>query len=171
MEDIVIGGENLLHPENPSSIIAEIEEAEQADNHKKEDDNEQKAAVDEGKGEEKGGGLLNHLLSNLVSPLSPKAGEGTQPVNINGNEGYGAEEHIESSPSSGGLIKNVLSNFFHLPNETDEEKRQNEKNNEEETVKIVEKTQHEKQKTEEDGGASIIDNIVSHLPTSLPGKI
>lgn len=168
MEDIVIGGENLLRPENPSSVIAEIEEAEQADNHKKEDDNEQKAAVDKGKREEKGGGLLNHLLSNLVSPLSPKAGEGTQPVNINGNEGCGAEEHIESSPSSGGLIKNVISNFFHLPNEA---KHQNEKNNEEETVKIVEKNQHEKQKTEEDGAASIIDNIVSHLPTSLPGKI
>ncbi|KAJ0027599.1 hypothetical protein Pint_34938 [Pistacia integerrima] len=158
MEDSVPGTESLLHPENPTSI-AEIKEAEEVDNNKNEakggeqkpsgfinnlisnlvtadEDDEQRETVAKGKSEEKGGGLLDHLLSNLVSPLSPKAGDisqekGTQPFKINGNEDQsGSEEHVASSPSSRGLIKNVISNFFHHPSEPDEAKDQNEKKNE-----------------------------------------
>ncbi|KAJ0089000.1 hypothetical protein Patl1_31418 [Pistacia atlantica] len=158
-----------------NNLISNLVTADEPDNKRgqKKDDDEQRETMAEGKGEEKGGGLLDHLISNLVSPLSPKAGDisqekGTQPFKINGNEDQsGSEEHVASSPSNGGLIKNVISNFFHHPTEADEAKDQNEKNNEEEILKIAEENHHKKQKTEESGGVSIIDNIVSHLPTSL----
>lgn len=46
---------------------------------------------------------------------------------------------------------------------------ENEKKNEEVMVKRVEENEEVKKDDEGGGGGSIIGNIVSHLPTSLPG--
>ncbi|XWS59998.1 hypothetical protein CRYUN_Cryun08bG0170300 [Craigia yunnanensis] len=194
MEDIV--PESLLHPINLSGdeAIEERQNPEAANQEGEErasgfinhlisnlvterDADEDKQAAKEtipkgGKNEENGGGLLDHIISNLVTPLSPKTGNTTQgkveafDVRSENESGFRSEEEVGGgSGSGGGLINNILSNLFnHSEGEVRESTKENKK---EEMVKVGEENKAEK--TEEGGGGGgIIDNIVSHLPTSLP---
>ncbi|KAK4359234.1 hypothetical protein RND71_021463 [Anisodus tanguticus] len=111
------------------------------------------------KGKEEGGGLINHLISNL---MSPRAGE---PRNKESNDLFDVkdehkkediaskvEEKSGNESGGGGIINNLISNIFH-PTE-------NQENNSGEEQK------GEVKKKEEESG-SVLDNIVSHLPTPL----
>ncbi|TXG58885.1 hypothetical protein EZV62_016714 [Acer yangbiense] len=133
---------------------------------------------DGGGGERRSGGLLDNLIHNLVSPLSPK----TVHKRVDEEEKVFERSENESSKrtktekdhvggdGTGGVIKNVISNLFHSNEAQNEKKNNNEdEEEEEEVVKVVE--ENGKVKTEEEegggGGGGFIDNIVSHLPASL----
>ncbi|KAK1563331.1 hypothetical protein Q3G72_026160 [Acer saccharum] len=131
-----------------------------------------------GGGEERrSGGLLDNLIHNLVSPLSPKTvhkrvDEVEKVFERSENESSKRtkteKDHV-GGDGTGGVIKNVISNLFHSNEDQNEKKNNNEE--EEEVVKVVE--ENGKVKTEEEegggggGGGGFIDNIVSHLPASL----
>ncbi|KAK9196178.1 hypothetical protein WN943_004306 [Citrus x changshan-huyou] len=139
--------------------------------HRQEECSKRKETDAEGKDdEERKGGLLDHIIHNLVSPLSPRAGDvnqkkdevfGSKDIGARSeNEGSGSEEEVGNVNSGGGgLIKNVIPNFFRPSEQA--QVTENEKKNEE--VK--------KDDEGGGGGGSIIGNIVSHLPTSLPGDV
>lgn len=167
MEDAVPEAESLLHRQEE-----EIEQQEECSKRKETDA--------EGKDdEERKGGLLDHIIHNLVSPLSPRAGDvnqkkdevyGSKDIGARSeNEGSGSEEEVGNVNSGGGgLIKNVIPNFFRPSEQA--QVTENEKKNEEVMVKRVEENEEVKKDDEGGGGGgSIIGNIVSHLPTSLPG--
>ena len=99
----------------------------------------------------KEGGVINNLISNL---MSPRAGE---PKNKERNDLFEAsdtEKSVYESNGSGGIINNLISNIFHPTNENSAENQE------------IEKV--EMKKTEDESG-SVLDNIMSHLPTPLAG--
>ncbi|KAK9290212.1 hypothetical protein L1049_008378 [Liquidambar formosana] len=105
----------------------------------KDHNGEDRGKASEGKDEEKGGGLIDQLISNLVSPLSPKPGDVTErKVEVFDGENRGRSE-VEGGEKE----------------DSGGEKAKGDKAN-------------EQAKTEDEGGGGIIDNIISHLPTSLP---
>ena len=128
------------------------------------------------KDEEKEGGFINHIISNLVSPLSPRPREvstavenGEKGISDGGGGGSNSEEAAAAASAGGGrgLINNLISNIF---NHSDEDGELKEDIIEDEKADVGEKhEQVKKGKKEEGGGGSIIDNLVSHLPASLSG--
>ncbi|XP_055811716.1 uncharacterized protein LOC129881569 [Solanum dulcamara] len=106
------------------------------------------------KGKEEGG-LINNLISNL---MSPRVGEAK---NKERNDLFEVkdEENIEEKSGNdntgdGGIINNLISNIFH-PVE-----------NQENNNSGVGGQKSEMRKTEEESG-SVLDNIISNLPTPL----
>ncbi|XWS43883.1 hypothetical protein CRYUN_Cryun16bG0142700 [Craigia yunnanensis] len=156
MEDFVPEAESLLHPANLRGDEA-IEERQNPEAAKQE-------------GEERASGFINHLISNLVTgedadedKQDKQAGKETIPE---GKKMKRREEEVGGGAGSGGgLINNIVSNLFH--HSESEGREISEEKKKEETVKVSE--ENEAEKTEEGGGGGgIINNIVSHLPTSLP---
>ncbi|XWS55487.1 hypothetical protein CRYUN_Cryun09bG0004400 [Craigia yunnanensis] len=136
-----------------------------ADEEKQTKQAEKETIPEGGKDEKKGGGLLDHIISNLVFPSSPKTGNITQ-GKVEAFDGTSENESgftsAEEVGGEGGVINNVVSNLFH--HSEGEVRESSEENTKEKMAKVGEEN-----KTEEDGGGGgIIDNIVSHLPTSLP---
>lgn len=127
-----------------------------------------------------GGGLISNLISSLVTPLSPRTG-GVAEQHGNGNRvpesqafaaGAGSDDRgggTENGEEGRGLISNLISNFFHqneglvVKNEKDDEDQQGKTEEEEDQ-------QRETEEESNGGGGGIIDNIASHLPSSLPGN-
>lgn len=119
------------------------------------------------KGEEKSGGLITNFI-NLVSPRSTKAGEFTKrkvedevEVEVEAGEivnGKTDQEDVGCGENGGGVISNLISNFFN-PSEEDKEA---------EKVKDVGNKRLKMDEEEGGGGGGLIDNIVSHLPRSIP---
>ncbi|KAM1222347.1 hypothetical protein FF1_010002 [Malus domestica] len=131
--------------------------------------------------EEKGsGGIITHLTSIVLPRSGSKGGDagkrkGKFEVDDVGNEEYSAKSEREGGGENGngGVFSNLISNFFNPSNggegggrgEVDEVNKAAEKvmkdigNKRMKTAKEVE---------EGGGGGGIIDNIVSHLPISLP---
>lgn len=105
-------------------------------------------AGNHGEGEGKGGGIMDHLISNLVfSPSSSEAGR------IDELKAEDSEER-NMGEVGGELFANMISNIH------------NEEQKEEEMAKdFVEEDEKLKQKENNRGG--IINNIVNSLPTSL----
>ncbi|KAK2647423.1 hypothetical protein Ddye_014912 [Dipteronia dyeriana] len=148
-----------------------------------EEQREETAEVEDGGGgeERRSGGLLDNLIHNLVSPLSPITGhkrvdeEEEKVFETSGNESSKRtkteEDHV-GGDGTGGLIKNVISNLFHS-NEAQNEKKKKNEEEEEGVVKVVEENGKVKAEEKEGGGGGgggsggFIDNIVSHLPASL----
>ncbi|KAK7287224.1 hypothetical protein RIF29_00366 [Crotalaria pallida] len=191
MEDGLTEVQSLLHPQS----LNQEDESKREDNKEKRDEfvsignvekvkEEDHSEKDTGKGcvgsdGDVSGGLFNNLISSLVTPSSPRIDEKV-PQHESGNEVFNLEEgtiassgekrRVESeNGGEGGLISNFVSNFFHQSE--GEGGVVDEKEKEEEKDVIVEKIK--RVKTEEmtnGGGGSIIDNIVSHLHPSLPGK-
>ena len=186
MEDGVIEVQSLLPPLNLNPEDA----SEREDDEKKEDGKvegvkqedigvehtgKDGAAKDEGKR-----GLINSLISTLVSPLSPRTGKATEHESGNGvfnsKEGaaddgvdHGERGGVDNS-GEGGLISNIVSNLFHQSG--GEVVVENVKEKEDEEVMVDEKIKRVKTENgaNNGGGGSIIHDIVSHLPPSLPGK-
>ncbi|KAH7514682.1 hypothetical protein FEM48_Zijuj11G0115800 [Ziziphus jujuba var. spinosa] len=102
-------------------------------------------AEKEDKEEEKSGGIITNFISNLVAPLSPKAGQVTEQEHEVDEIGKGDSKSVEDGGNGGGIINNLISNLFH-------QRRK--------------KAKIDKEEGEERGG--IIDSFVSHLPRSLP---
>ncbi|KAF3973942.1 hypothetical protein ACB098_09G083900 [Castanea mollissima] len=104
----------------------------------KEHDEDRRGSFGEDKYEDKGVGLISHYISNLVSPLSPKAGKFTGQRVEDFEAGNGGSSKVEEDVGggrSGGQLKQG---------------------------KI------EEEEGEGGGGkGGIIDNLVSHLPASL----
>ncbi|GLT92761.1 hypothetical protein SLE2022_105830 [Rubroshorea leprosula] len=166
LEEAVPEAESLFPTVSQNTEVGadggESHEREEADVVKQDKD-----PVGEGKDEETGGGLLDRLMSNLVSPLSPKAGEINEvksEENDDRNKGYQPEEEASGGEGGGRLVTNIISNFFH---QSEGEIKENEEKKEEERVKDVAE-EDEKLKAKEDSEEGLIDNIVSHLPISLP---
>ncbi|XP_059668056.1 uncharacterized protein LOC132313346 isoform X2 [Cornus florida] len=135
-----------------------------------EEDREKSGVVSEGKGkdEDKGDGVLNHLIPNLVSPLNNQTEEEGNGGKVDDTQvkeegkvsdgGWRSEEDVGGG-GGGGMINNLISNIFHRREGGGEKE-------------CSEKAENGKEKTEEEGGSgegSIIDNIVSHFPTPLAG--
>ncbi|KAM0994433.1 hypothetical protein ACFX2A_010094 [Malus domestica] len=150
----------------------------------KEVDAEKKIMIEGTEEEEEkgGGGIITHLIS-LVSPRSvPKGGDdgkrkGEFEVDDVGNGGFSNKLEREGGGGgengNGGVFSNLISNFFNQSNggggggggEVDEVNK--------EAEKVTKDIGNKRMKTAEEaeeggGGGGIIDNIVSHLPTSLP---
>ncbi|XP_015897423.3 uncharacterized protein LOC107431065 [Ziziphus jujuba] len=126
-------------------------------------------AEKEDKEEEKSGGIITNFISNLVAPLSPKAGQVTEQEHEVDEIGKGDSKSVEDGGNGGGIINNLISNLFHQSNGGGGEKREGDKEEEEENMNFVggrKKAKIDKEEGEERGG--IIDSFVSHLPRSLP---
>ncbi|XVF55035.1 hypothetical protein PTKIN_Ptkin06aG0004100 [Pterospermum kingtungense] len=197
MEDVVPEAESLLHPPNHSGDDA-IEERQNPEAAAKEGENRDNGLINQlisnlvasgdsdenkqagketipggGKDGEKGGGLLDHIISNLVTPVSPKTGNTTQ-GEVEAFDGTSENQSVEEvggggggAGSGGGLINNIVSNLFHHSEGEVVESREEKKKKE--MVKVGKENKAEK--TEDGGGGGgggIIDNIVSHMPKSLP---
>ncbi|MBA0666507.1 hypothetical protein Goklo_002910 [Gossypium klotzschianum] len=150
MDDVVPEADSLLHPINPkgddeAGAKQHGEEKERANgsgfiNHlisnfvtagsdadeesqAKEAEKETMSAGAEAKNEEKGGGFFDQIISNLVSPLSPKAGSisaqgkaeafgesGLRPeAEKGGGGGGGGMNKEEQTEDGGGIIDNIVS--------------------------------------------------------------
>lgn len=110
--------------------------------------------------EKKKGGVMSHLISNFVSPLSPKAeqnGEVQNGVFVSKSEG--------DVGNHGGIMNNLISKLF---NHSEDGKQGDDEGSSEK--KKVDKGRKKEENEEESGVVGIIDNIVSHFPTSIPGK-
>ena len=103
------------------------------------------------KGEEKIGGVITNFISNLVSPRSPKSGV------FASQKGEGCCDGDLGRSGGGGVVNNLITNLFHS---SEDHGRQTEE----------ESLEKKKKKEEESGKGGIIDNIVSHFPTSIPGQ-
>ena len=103
--------------------------------------------------EESGGGLINNLVSTLITPLSPGIGKATE------NES-GADADEDEGENEGGIISKMVSNFFH--------QSEGEGVVEAEEDEIMAGGEKIKRLKTENGG--IIHNIFSHLPASIPGN-
>lgn len=122
-----------------------------------------------------GGGIINNFISNLMTPLSPRNGKATtEHENGNGNEVFERAEGTAVENNGGGeadkgVIRNLVSNFFHSTSSEGEEGKvlETEKKHKEVEEIIGDENKIKRQKTE---NGSIIHEIVSHLPPSLPGK-
>jgi hypothetical protein len=146
MEDGVPEAESLLHPKE--------EDDDEKDNHQE-------------SGEERpSGSFINHIFSNLVS-----RGEAEH------REEEGKEE--ENEEKGGGLLDNIIPNLISPLSKKEEQNeafqvRDGEGTSEDQVKKkqkvttVVDEA-NERVKAEEEGGGGIIDHIVSHFPTSLPG--
>ncbi|KAL5550753.1 hypothetical protein UlMin_000929 [Ulmus minor] len=110
-----------------------------------EDDRTQKSIVNDDKVEEKRGGVITNLLSNLVSP---RAGEVTK-QRFETPDGDSKEEDLGNR---GGIVRKIVSNLFDHSRGEEREKREVEEG-------------RKKPKIEEEQGrrGGIIDNLVSHL--------
>lgn len=103
------------------------------------------------KDEEKRGGIISHVISNFVSPASPKAGDFSSD---NGSQDLGS--------CGGGVMKEIISNLFHQSEDRGKQIEEEKiKDNGEGREEVQEENGHTK------GG--FIDSIVSHFPTSIPG--
>ncbi|KAK8563947.1 hypothetical protein V6N13_005833 [Hibiscus sabdariffa] len=118
----------------------------------------------EEKNEEKGGGLFDHIISNLVSPRSGGKVEAFDDTSTTASQNK-AEEEGGGGGGGGGLINNLMSNLFHH-SESEGEVGEESKNKKQKVEVEVGEDESKAEKTEEGGG--IIENIVSQLPTSLP---
>ncbi|XP_038992553.1 uncharacterized protein LOC120116051 [Hibiscus syriacus] len=121
----------------------------------------------EGKHDKKSGGLFDHIISNLVSPLSPRSGNISTQVKAEAFDDTTASENEpglrseeEGGGGGGGFINNLMYNLFH-PSEGEVGEGSNKKQK-------VEECGEDESKAEKTEGGGIIDNIVSRLPTSLP---
>lgn len=127
--------------------------------------------VNECAAEEKDGGFITHIISNSVSPLSPKVGEVTelQPEfsKVDSRDSK-SEEDVGVGGHGVGIINNLVSIIFHRSNGGE----QSDEHKEAERLNIVEgREKPEAEEEGEGGGGGLIDNIASHLPTSLPGEV
>ncbi|MBA0601462.1 hypothetical protein Gorai_004637 [Gossypium raimondii] len=150
MDDVVPEADSLLHPINPkgddeAGAKQRGEEKERANgsgfiNHlisnfvtagsdadeesqATEAEKETMSAGAEAKNDEKGGGFFDQIISNLVSPLSPKAGSisaqgkaeafgesGLRPeAETGGGGGGGVMNKEEQTEDGGGIIDNIVS--------------------------------------------------------------
>lgn len=166
MEDSIIETENLVHPTNLSpkggSKVREDHEAKGGEERQagfinnllsklgpggeaeeeKEHDEDKTGSFGEDKYEDKGVGLISHYISNLVSPLSPKAGKFTgqrvEDFEVENGGSSKVEEDVDGRRNGGQLKQG--------------------------------KIEEEDGGGGGHGGGGIIDNLVSHLPASLIGK-
>ncbi|MBA0572358.1 hypothetical protein Golob_002703 [Gossypium lobatum] len=150
MDDVVPEADSLLRPINPkgddeagakqhgeekerangsgfinhliSNFVTAGSDADE-ENQAKEAEKETMSASAEAKNEEKGGGFFDQIISNLVSPLSPKAGSisaqgkaeafgesGLRPeAEKGGGGGGGGMKKEEQTEDGGGIIDNIVS--------------------------------------------------------------
>ena len=145
MEDGATEAESILHP--------------MQENYGKEDDEVKED------GDDRGAGRIDHILSNLVTKREVDEDKEEEELKRDERAG-GILDHIIStlvSPKAGGVDKDKDPSFFQFRNGGGNESEDHEKGRQEDTVKV------DGDNEETEGGGSIIDNIVSQFPTSLPG--
>ncbi|XP_024019185.1 uncharacterized protein LOC21391308 [Morus notabilis] len=103
--------------------------------------------------EKKRGGVMSHLISNFVSPPSPKAAQNGEVQN-----GVFVSKSEEDVGNHGGIMNNLISKLF---NHSEDVKQGDDEGSSEK--KKVDKGRKKEENEEESG-----DNIVSHFPTSIP---
>lgn len=112
-----------------------------------------------------GGGVINNFISTLMTPLSPRI---EKPTTDGGENGVFEKEVDENGGGRKGVISNLVSNIFHRSEKNEEGVVEKE----DEEIKADEKVKRLKTENESngDGGGGFIHDIVSHLPTSIPGN-
>lgn len=120
-----------------------------------------------------GGGVINNFISTLMTPLSPRIEKFTTPQDGGGNGVFEKEVDLNGGGGRKGVINNLVSNLFHRS----EKNEQGVVEKEDEEIKADEKNKRLKTENEVNGGGGsgsggggFIHDIVSHLPTSIPGK-
>ncbi|OUZ99160.1 hypothetical protein BVC80_9077g102 [Macleaya cordata] len=119
------------------------------------------------------GGLINHLISNLVSPSSPKSRESVEgnKTEVTDEEGerkekaHSTEDQVELG---GRIINNLISNFFHHSEGEGEEKDKKINIEGDQVDEGKEQVQEEGVNGEMElsgggGGGGIINNLISNL--------
>ncbi|XP_042510967.1 uncharacterized protein LOC122086285 isoform X1 [Macadamia integrifolia] len=114
-------------------------------------------------------GFINHLIStlpaSLVIPLSPRSRQVDEEQEVISDSTSQVKE-VESTNNDGdddgggGIINSLISNFFHP--------REGGGGEEEPKDKKDEKVEAEASEAKVEGSGGLIDNLVSHLPSSLP---
>lgn len=177
MEDSLLENENLVHPMNLSPKGAsKVGEDHEVDVDKKDHEAEG--------GEERQAGFISHLLSNIVS------GGEAEEAKEHDEDGRGIFGDDKYEGKGGGLISHYISNLV-SPLVSPKAEKSTGKSVEVPEVengssKIEEDVDgggggnggrlKQRKIEEKDGGGgghgvgAIIDNLVSHLPASLPGK-
>ncbi|MCD9642719.1 hypothetical protein HAX54_029627 [Datura stramonium] len=98
----------------------------------------------------KEGGLINHLITNLMSPRAGEARNKERNDLFEVKDEDEREDIASNDSGGGGIINNLISNIFHPTENSSGGGGQ----------------KGDMKKTEEES-ASVLDNIVSHLPTPL----
>ncbi|GMN20942.1 hypothetical protein TIFTF001_045408 [Ficus carica] len=125
-----------------------VPEEEVRRDHEDQEDAKKKDLEDTEEEEKRSGGIIANLISNLVSPLSPKAGQVSSAQN---GEEAGQNGQVSS-------VSNLISNLFHHSADGKQG----------DDLKKKKVDNEGKEKDEETGLVGIIDTIVSHFPTSIP---
>ncbi|XP_062095019.1 probable methyltransferase PMT26 [Humulus lupulus] len=134
------------------------------------------------KDDEKRGGLITHLISNLVSPSSPKGGEFTaqkdETPNGDSKSEKEGQEVDKDDERKGGLITDFISNLVSpsSPKTGEFSAQKGESPNgvsksEDENGIREKKTDGEKENGGGGSGGGIIETIVSRFPTSIPDDV
>ncbi|KAL3830215.1 hypothetical protein ACJIZ3_019017 [Penstemon smallii] len=126
--------------------VTEIKELISSENN----NNNNSLTEHEGEEEKELGGFINNLITNLVSPLSPKSKaeeEGTTTTTT-----FAEDEKLDTG---GGIFSDLISGILHQ-SEGDKEKDDGN-----------EKVQKQEEVGGDGAGRGLIDNIVSHLPSPL----
>ncbi|XP_054783779.1 uncharacterized protein LOC129290800 [Prosopis cineraria] len=170
MEDVVTEGEGMLPPLNltaeegrPGGVEAENETksgfpSDQRAREQRDEEQEEEEEEEEGKG---GGGLITNLISTMATPLgltrTGKADTQDELGNeIPKKEDEGHDDIREGGGGGGGILNNIISNLFH---QSDDEQGEKMEGDEEKNKQV---------KTAEEANGGVIENIISHLPSSIP---
>ncbi|XP_016509500.1 uncharacterized protein LOC107826969 isoform X2 [Nicotiana tabacum] len=147
-------------------LISNIMSPRAGDEEVEEQIQENVGEISEERKDSKEGGIINNFISNL---MSPRAGDASNKGKNNFFDVKDEDNNKEDRASeqsgnnygsgSGGIINNFISNIFH-PTENAVEINQENSSREGQKGGVV----------QENETASVLDNIVSHLPTPLAGQ-
>ncbi|RZC90662.1 hypothetical protein C5167_028494 [Papaver somniferum] len=131
---------------------------------------EQRKQEEEEEGSKRSGGIVNHLISNLVTPSSPRLPRGlSNGFSATTEADYKEDEENKSSVDvemGGGIINNFISNIFHSSSaEGDHGEVKENHNNTEGVTDVEEREVQEHIEVEVNGGSGggIINNLITNL--------
>ncbi|KAI3840023.1 hypothetical protein MKX03_020511 [Papaver bracteatum] len=129
---------------------------------------EQRKEEEEEEGSKRSGGIINHLISNLVTPSSPRSPRGVDNVFSATTEAdYKEDEEKKSGEDvemGGGIINNFISNIFHSSSTEGDQVKENH-NNTEGVTDVEERKNQDHEEVEVNGGSGggIINNLITNL--------
>ncbi|KAI3895251.1 hypothetical protein MKW92_029092 [Papaver armeniacum] len=131
---------------------------------------EQSKQEEEEEGSKRSGGIVNHLISNLVTPSSPRLPRGlSNGFSATTEADYKEDEENKSSVDvemGGGIINNFISNIFQSSTtEVDQGEVKENHNNVEGVTDVEERKDQEHIEVEVNGGSGggIINNLITNL--------
>ncbi|RZC78112.1 hypothetical protein C5167_002299 [Papaver somniferum] len=131
---------------------------------------EQSKQEEEEEGSKRSGGIVNHLISNLVTPSSPRLPRGlSNGFSATTEADYKEDEENNSSVDvemGGGIINNFISNIFQSSTAEGDQGEMKENHNNIEGVTDVEERkdqEHMEVEVSAGSGGGIINNLITNL--------